>query len=544
MKLVLSVAAFLLFAAYAQTLATAEESEYHDIIVIGAGIAGIAAANQLNENGYDVIVLEARDRIGGRILTDNSYDGYYLDVGASWIHGIKNNPIEALAEKYDVERTQFDNFTSFVLYDKEGDLVYSSEKEDFYYNEEDEDEPICDGATGNLERYCAIFERFDAFKDFYRNERENIRANNGEDISLNTALEQFIQQENLTEDELIELHFALVWWIEGDYGADASEISLLSFEDMGYVMEGMEVIFPKGYVQIIDGLADGLDIRLEHVVTEVDYNDDIIHIRTDKGDFDAKYVISTLPLGVLQKNSVDFNPDLPEKKTVSINNLKMGILNKVYYVFDEVFWNKEHDWIAHMSTEKGHWAYFANLYSVLGKPALLAFNTANFGRDLETMTEEDIVNEGFSVLKKIYGDKIPEPVFTKVTKWGSDDLSFGSYSYTAVGSTNYDFYELSKPIDNKVFFAGEATEVNYPATVHGAFFSGVREANRIQWLEGNQLSLTTQLGNWILPTYVICKEGLQLYYTDEGETSICIKENTKEILEQRGWIFESHPYEY
>ena len=535
MKLALIVAVVLLSSIYTQIL-VAEESEYHDIIVIGAGMAGIAAANQLNENGYDVIVLEARDRIGGRILTDQSHGGYSLDLGASWIHGIEGNPMASLAEDYGVETKQFDDVVSFVLYDTDGNLVYLAEKDHFQYNEEEEEyEPICDDAINELEKYCEIFQRYMNFKAFYSGERENI-SDASEDVPLANALTRFIEQEKLTDDQIDELHYALVWWTEGEYGADSSTISLLSFDEMGYEMDGVEVIFPKGYRQIIDGLADGLDIRLEHVVSEIDYSGSTVHIKTNKGDFEAKYVISTLPLGVLQNNVVDFLPDLSSEKLDIINNKKldMGILNKVYYVFDEVFWDSR-DWIVQIPTEKGHWVYFANLNGVLEKPVLLAFNSANFGRELETMTDEDIVKEGLDVLKKIYGDKIPEPVFTKVTKWGSDEFSFGSYSYTAVGSTNDDFYELSKSLDNKVFFAGEATEVNYPATVHGAYFSGMREANKIQWLEGNTLSPKAQLDNWILPTYVICKDGLELLITHGGESAACVTGKTKDILEKRGW---------
>lgn len=538
MKLALIIAVFLLSSIYTQTLVIAEESEYHDIIIIGAGMAGLAAANSLNESGYDVIVLEARDRIGGRILTDQS-NGYYLDLGASWIHGIDNNPIKSLADDNEVKTKQFDDIISFVLYDKNGEQVYLSQKNHFQYNEEEEEyEPICDGATDDLERYCQIYGLYKKFQSFYDEKRQEIT---GDDISLALPLTEFIEQENLDENQIDELHYALVWWTEGEYGADSSEISLLSFEDMGYEMEGMEVIFPEGYRQIIDILADELDIRLEHVVTEIDYSADMVHIKTNKGDFDAKYVISTLPLGVLKNNVVSFSPPLPQEKITSINNLGMGVLNKVYYVFDEVFWDNDRDWIIQIPDEKGHWVYFANLNGVLGKPVLLAFNAANFGRELEAMVDEEIVEEGLTVLKKIYGDKIPAPVFTKVTKWGSDEFSFGSYSYTAVDSSNADFYELSRSLDSKVFFAGEATEVNYPATVHGAYFSGIREANKIQWLEGKMLSPKSQLDNWILPTYVICKDGLELLITHNGESAACVTEETRDILEKRGWGY-TNPY--
>ena len=538
MKLALFITVILVSSVFTQTFVVAEESEYHDIIVIGAGMAGLAAASEL-DGDYDVIILEARDRVGGRMLTDKSHEEYYLDLGASWIHGVEKNPITALAEKYGVETKQFDNFVSINLYDSAGNLIHSYKEKNYYYDEEDEEmKPICDAGIADNEKYCEIFERFERFQEFYANESENILANDGDDVSLQIAIDKFVEDENMTEDEMKKFNFALVWWLEGEYGGDASQISMLSFEDMGYEMEGDEVIFPKGYGQIIDGLSDGLDIRLEHVVTEIDYNDNIIHIKTTKGDFDAKYVISTLPLGVLKNNSVDFSPDLPQEKINAINNLEMGLLNKVYFVFPEVFWDEKHDWIVRIPEQKGQWVYFANLYGALEEPVLLAFNAANYGHEIETKSNDEIVAEGLDVLKTIYGGDIPEPVFTSVTKWGLDEFSFGSYSYTGVGSSNNDFYELSKPLDNKVLFAGEATEVNYPATVHGAYLSGVREANRIQWLEGNVLSPKAQLDNWVFPTYVICKDGLELLITHGGESAACVTKETKMVLIERGWGYD------
>jgi len=519
LKLALIIAVFLLFVAYAQTLVTAEESEHHEIIVIGAGMAGIAAANQLNEYGFkDIVILEARDITGGRMLTDSSYENYRLDVGASWIHGTKDNPIAELAEEYGIETVPFDDEESAIFYDENGIPI--------------------DEKTKNSMR--ELYRQFEVFYDDYR---DKILEQNAKDVSLNEAINEFTKDKELTEQELNNFNFMVVWNIEGDYATDASKLSLLSFEEMGYKMDGREVVFPGGYTQIIDKLAEGLTIRFQHTVTEIDYTDEIIHVKTDKGNFDAKYVISTLPLGVLKKNSVTFSPALTQEKIDSINKLEMGILNKVYYVFPEPpFWDVDYNFIAHISNQKGHWAYFANLYGILEEPVLLAFNTADFGHQLEDMEKEEIVAEGLEVLKKLYGETIPEPKYTYVTKWDSEPFSYGSYSSTGVDSTNYDFFVLSKPI-KRLLFAGEATEVTYPATVHGAFFSGVREANRISWMEGNYLSPKAQIDNWVLPDYVLCKDGLELLISIDEESAACVNHSTKLNLLDRGWGFVT-PYIY
>src|SRR3989344_3858738 len=451
LKLALIIAVFLLFVAYAQTLVTSE-SEHHEIIVIGAGMAGIAAANQLNEYGFkDIVILEARDITGGRMLTDSSYENYRLDVGASWIHGTKDNPIAELAEEYGIETVPFDDEESAIFYDENGIPI--------------------DEKTKNSMR--ELYRQFEVFYDDYR---DKILEQNAKDVSLNEAINEFTKDKELTEQELNNFNFMVVWNIEGDYATDASKLSLLSFEEMGYKMDGREVVFPGGYTQIID-------------------------------------------------------------------KLEMGILNKVYYVFPEPpFWDVDYNFIAHISNQKGHWAYFANLYGILKEPVLLAFNTADFGHQLEDMEKEEIVADGLEVLKKLYGETIPEPKYTYVTKWDSEPFSYGSYSSTGVDSTNYDFFVLSKPI-KRLLFAGEATEVTYPATVHGAFFSGVREANRISWMEGNYLSPKAQIDNWVLPDYVLCKDGLELLISIDEESAACVNHSTKLNLLDRGWGFVT-PYSY
>ena len=509
MRLVLALSLLAIFSFCVPTLVTAEASENHKIIVIGAGPAGLGAARNLTDAGYDVVVLEARDRIGGRILTDH-WNNTSFDLGASWIHGINGNPIKTLAEKYGIQTIPFDNESSAIIYD---------------------------GATPiSEERKKSMGTIYNDFVDFYYKVRQNI-SGSSTDISLQQAVDDFIKERNLNETEIKDLNFNLVDKIEGDYAADTSDISLLSSEYMGYKMGGHEVVFPQGYEQIVHNLAKGLDIRNKTIVKEIDYGDSSVNIKTDKGDFGAKYVISTLPLGVLKNDTaVNFVPDLPSTKKDAIDKLKMGVLNKVYFVFPNVFWNDDYDWIEHIPDKKGYWVYFANLHRVTGSPVLLGFNTGSSAKAIDAEpSDEKIVSDGLAVLREMYGDSVPEPLYTKVTRWGNDPYAGGSYSYTGVHSTNADYYELSKPLENKLFFAGEATEVRYPATVHGAYMSGIREALRIQAVD-NQYSPYAQIKSGILPEYVLCKEGLELaLFAPDSSDSLCVKSSTKTKLIERGW---------
>ena len=506
----------------------AQETEQYDVIVIGGGISGLAAAKQLSEEGYKVVVLEAQDRIGGRIFTDRTYN-IPLDIEASWIHGTEGNPITTLAEEYGAT-TIYTDYDSYIIYDTNGEVIDESRAE----------------AMNNI--YCDFEEFYDAF-------REKIKENGGSDVPLQDAITEFLKKANLSEQQYRDFNFTLFWNIEGEYAADSSNISLFSFDKMGYhffkdrpieypcLEEKLhDVVFPGGYDQIINGLSEGLNIKTGHVVTNVDYNDDIITVTTNEGlVFTSKYVISTLPLGVLQKESVEFSPSLSEnapRKYDAIQNLKMGLLNKVYLVFDgEPFWDNEYQFITYVPEKKGHWVYFMNLHNITNKTALLAFTSGQFGLQIEGYSDTQIVEEAIQVLKTIYeknGKQVPDPVYHNITRWSDNEYAGGAYSYTGPHSTNADFFELSKPLDNRLFFAGETTEVKYPATVHGAYLSGIREALRVQAVD-NSYSPLQQIENGLLPEYVICREGYSLVLKTDSSSVACVKDSSKTDFQQTKW---------
>lgn len=428
-----------------------EEEKQFDVIVIGAGIAGLAAADFLDNKGFDVVILEARDRIGGRIFTDRSLNGIPLDLEASWIHGFNGNPITVLAEGYGIETVPTD-YDSITIYDANG-------------NEIDEVKEV--EMESRFARFALLLDEEELDLDY--------------DASIQEAVDIFIEEENLSGEALNEFLYTVNTDIEHDYAGDVADLSYYEFdEDLGY--PGGDVLFPEGYEQIINGLSEGLDIRLNHVVTKVDYSGEGVRVSTADETFSGKYAISTLPLGVLEKGSVEFYPSLPERKLDAIENLEMGVLNKVYLLFPEVFWDEDSELIGYIGNEKGHWAEFYNMYFYIGEPILLAFNAAEYGREIEELSDEEIISDVMLVLEKIYGEDIPNPNGYLITRWGSDEFSGGSYSYTAAGATGDDFDILAEPLENKLFFAGEATSRNYHGSVHGAFLSGIREAERIDQL--------------------------------------------------------------
>jgi monoamine oxidase len=241
------------------------------------------------------------------------------------------------------------------------------------------------------------------------------------------------------------------------------------------------VIFPQGYAHIARGLAAGLDVRLNHVVSCVAHGADSVTISTNRGTFRTERAIVTLPLGVLKQARVAFDPPLPPAKQHAIQRLGFNVLNRVYLRFPAAFWaHDDTPFLGHIAETKGEWPAFMNFHALVGAPVLLCFNAGAFGTLTETWPDAAIVAGMLSVLRKLYGAGIPDPEAALITRWLADPFACGSYSHMAPGSTLADRDALSLPIGDRLFFAGEATHVEYPSTVHGAYLSGLRAAEQIK----------------------------------------------------------------
>lgn len=445
LKVSMLAAASLILSACAEDEALPEPvSTGKKVLVIGAGIAGLAAARELASRGYTPIILEARDRIGGRTWTDRSL-GVPVDLGASWIHGIDGNPLTKLADQINARR---------IATDWDNSLLYSDQ-----------------GLISDQD-YEAADEQFNALLD----EVYSLGESADEQESLRDGFDQAAADENLPADQRARLEYLINTTIEHDYAADTEQLSLAWWE-FGDGFDGDEVVFPQGYVQIVDYLATNLTIHLNQVVQQINYTAESVEVLTNQGTFTAEYAVITIPLGVLKQNSIQFNPPLPESKRAAISALGMGLLNKVYLRFPEVFWD-EVEIIGYMSQRRGEWAEWLNMEPITGQPIIMAFNAGSFARQTESWSDAQIIEGAMSALRAMYGDDIPESEASLITRWASDPLAGGSYSYMPVGVTPEAIEELAAPVDT-LYFAGEATSPDYAATVHGAYLSGIRAAEEI-----------------------------------------------------------------
>ncbi|MFN8412987.1 MAG: FAD-dependent oxidoreductase [Anaerolineales bacterium] len=424
------------------------DSREADVLVLGAGISGLAAARALVEKGLNVIVLEARDRTGGRMWTDSSLR-LPLDLGASWIHGVKGNPITALAKEFGIQTVASD-YENGIVYDFDGREVPDSEYQ----------------AVENL------------FESIY-SEVEQMQESTDVDMPLQDAFNQVLATRNLSTEELRRLDFVIQGQFALELGADPDHLSLWEW-DQDEEFDGEDVVFPAGYNQITDGLANGLDIRLGVNVNSISYASDGVDVETSSGRFSADKAVVTFPLGVLKQATVKFDPPLPDWKQSAINHLEMGVLNKVYLKFTEVFWDKNIEVISYMGERTGEWCDWLNFSPYINEPVIMAFHGGAKGYALEELSDDEILAGAMKTLRIIYGNEIPEPVGIVITRWGKDPLAFGSYSHIPPFASGDDYDALARPVDDVLFFAGEATSREYPATVHGAYLSGIAASKEIQ----------------------------------------------------------------
>lgn len=418
-----------------------------DVIVIGAGMSGLAAAKDLQSKGKKVILLEAQNAIGGRTVTDRSL-GVPLDLGASWIHGVNKNPIAAIASTLNLA-TSPTNYDAIQRYDYDGREITDTED-------------------------SLLDKNYNMLMAGVRKAQRTAK----QDQSLGVTINSINATKTYTPFEQRAIQYSVNTEIEHDYTADVSVMSL-KYWDQDSAFGGQDVLITQGYDQITSYLASGLDIRLSTIVTEINYAKTTVSVVTSNGTYTAPKVIITTPLGVLKKGVIKFTPSLPSSYTSAISRLGMGLLNKLYLRFPYKFWNNQEQLLGYIGLEKGRWAEWYDLQHVTNQPILLGFNAASFAATAEAYTDQQTVASAMSVLRTIYGAASPDPLGYKITRWGKNSWSFGSYSYVALGSSPSDCDVFTKSINSRLYFAGEHTNRAYIGTVHGAYLSGLRASRQI-----------------------------------------------------------------
>ncbi|XP_042886464.1 lysine-specific histone demethylase 1A-like isoform X1 [Penaeus japonicus] len=567
------------------------QKKYGSIIVIGAGIAGLAAAQQLSSFGFEVIVLEARDRVGGRIATFRK-GAYIADLGAMVVTGLGGNPLNVLSKQINMELICIKQ--KCPLYESNGNTVLKDKDEmverefnrlleatsflshqlDFNYVD---NRPISLGEALewviNLQEKNVKEKQVNHWKTVVKlqeklktvlnkmhtlhgkietlhkeheqlSEKRNSRNITNEFVyrvklrELQNACkewDQLVEQQREIEDKLQELEASspsdvylssrdrqiLDWHFANLEFANATPLHNLSLkhwdQDDDFEFSGSHLTVRNGYSCVPVALSEGLDIRLNTAVRKILYTNTGVEVtvsnarnHSNPATLKADAVLCTLPLGVLKQSvianqnaphTVTFSPPLPQWKVDAISRLGFGNLNKVVLCFDRVFWDPNANLFGHVGSttaSRGELFLFWYLYRA---PVLLALVAGEAAAIMENVSDDVIVGRCIAVLKGIFGNSsVPQPKETVVTRWRADPWSRGSYSFVSTGASGNDYDILATPISPhqtnqnpqnsqnpneapspppRLFFGGEHTIRNYPATVHGALLSGLREAGRI-----------------------------------------------------------------
>jgi monoamine oxidase len=418
------------------TARLAAQAATPDVLVIGAGGAGLTAARELLSAGVSVLVLEARDRIGGRAVTDTSL-GVPWDRGCSWLHSPNVNPWVAYARANDFE----------LITDAWPRHIYAGSRR-----------------MGGAETagYRAIVERMD---------REmGEAARRGLDVPAAAAF----TQATLADPWYAMAESDLTGW----EGIEPANFSTL--DSYQYIEDGEDLVIPRGYGALLAHYARDVEVRLRTPVSRIRWSARGVTADTGAGAVSARVAVVALPSAVIADGAVIFSPHLPVEVLQAHHDLPLGLLDKVALKFKRNVFPSERAEFIRQRRDDGRGMNFLTRH--WGSNVCIGFSGGRFAHELEAAGEQASIEHALGELTAMLGGDVRKQFDRGIaTAWASDPWARGSYSHCLPGRYGARAI-LARPVGGRLVFAGEHVEQAAYGTLHGAHLSGKRAAAQARQL--------------------------------------------------------------
>lgn len=407
-----------------------------DVVVIGAGIAGLIATEELLKNGHSVKLLEASTRVGGRVHLDHKIFGVPYDRGAHWMHMGEINPLLRYAKKYD-----------FPVYPApEEEVMYIGDRE------------------ASAEEYSAYAKAYEATLTAIGK-----AGSQNKDVSPASVVPDVGEWQDL-------VHLNI-----GPYEM-AKDFSDFSCVDWWSGESGTDWYCKDGYGAVVLHRVKDIPVELNTQVSHVKWGDSGVTVKTTRGDIKAKKCIITVSTGVLANDDITFDPALPMLKQEAFHSISMGTYNHLTLQFKQNFFGTGSDgYLIYKPDSKGAPSLRAMsvLTNISGTNISYCDVGGEFARELEGEGRAGGIDFALSELRKIFGSQVDKH-FIKgdATLWGKNSLFHGSYASAEPGAFQMR-RRLRSTVADRIYFAGEACSESEWATVNGAYKTGISVAKRI-----------------------------------------------------------------
>lgn len=407
-----------------------------DVIIIGAGSAGLAAARELISQGKTFIILEAAHRIGGRAYTESDTFGTPFDHGCSWISRGYENPYKKLADKW--------NYTT---------LEHSGVGESFYVGD----------------RLATHQETNDWWRTWEHVENSAAKAgSDNQDVPASTVIDMDRPYSAVAQS----------WIGPMDMGVDFKDLSTMDYWRMGDTAPNFMV--KEGHGAIVQQLGQGLPVQLNTRATHIDYSGAGVKVTTANGTISAKACIVTVSTGVLGAEKIKFTPPLSVDKQQAIQDVPMGLLVKIPLLFDgEKFGLGANRWLTYAipNTVPAEVCYY--LSWPFQSNLMIGFVGGDFGWELSKAGAPTAIDFALGEMRKMFGSSVDKH-FVKgfMTGWANNPFTYGAYSAARPGK-HHAREIIGAPVADRVFFAGEALAGEMASLCGGAYLSGQATALKV-----------------------------------------------------------------